>query len=137
MGAEFVYLDFSEDQQDGAATGGYASVQSEEFREAQLAKFRELAPEIDIVITTALIPNREAPELWTKDMVEAMKPGSVIVDLAAEKGGNCKLTVADEKIVTDNGVTIIGYYRLPQPDGGAVLVFVRDQYPSHDDRPDA
>ncbi|CUH50299.1 Re/Si-specific NAD(P)(+) transhydrogenase subunit alpha [Ruegeria atlantica] len=113
MGAEFVYLDFSEDQQDGAASGGYASVQSEEFREAQLAKFRELAPEIDIVITTALIPNREAPELWTKDMVEAMKPGSVIVDLAAEKGGNCKLTVADEKIVTDNGVTIIGYTDFP------------------------
>ncbi|WP_170558528.1 Re/Si-specific NAD(P)(+) transhydrogenase subunit alpha [Ruegeria atlantica] len=113
MGAEFVYLDFEDDQQDGAATGGYASVQSDEFREAQLAKFRELAPEMDIVITTALIPNREAPELWTKDMVEAMKPGSVIVDLAAEKGGNCKLTVADEKIVTDNGVTIIGYTDFP------------------------
>ncbi|KCV83142.1 NAD(P) transhydrogenase subunit alpha [Actibacterium atlanticum] len=113
MGAEFVYLDFEEEQQDGAATGGYASVQSEEFREAQLAKFRELAPEVDIVITTALIPNREAPELWTKDMVEAMKPGSVIVDLAAEKGGNCKLTVADEKIVTDNGVTIVGYTDFP------------------------
>ncbi|MDV4143873.1 MULTISPECIES: Re/Si-specific NAD(P)(+) transhydrogenase subunit alpha [Shimia] len=113
MGAEFVYLDFEEETQDGAATGGYASVQSEEFRNAQLAKFRELAPEVDIVITTALIPNREAPELWTKDMVEAMKPGSVIVDLAAEKGGNCKLTVADEKIVTDNGVTIIGYTDFP------------------------
>ncbi|MEP3297551.1 MAG: Re/Si-specific NAD(P)(+) transhydrogenase subunit alpha [Pseudoruegeria sp.] len=113
MGAEFVYLDFEEAQQDGAATGGYASVSSPEFREAQLAKFRELAPEIDIVITTALIPNREAPELWTEDMVKAMKPGSVIVDLAAEKGGNCKLTVADEKIVTDNGVTIIGYTDFP------------------------
>ena len=82
-------------------------------RPAQLAKFRELAPEVDIVITTALIPNREAPELWTKDMVEAMKPGSVIVDLAAEKGGNCKLTVADEKIVTENGVTIVGYTDFP------------------------
>ncbi|RYG89797.1 Re/Si-specific NAD(P)(+) transhydrogenase subunit alpha [Loktanella sp. IMCC34160] len=113
MGAEFVYLDFEEEQQDGAATGGYASVSSPEFREAQLAKFRELAPEMDIVITTALIPNREAPELWTEDMVTAMKPGSVIVDLAAEKGGNCKLTVADEKIVTDNGVTIIGYTDFP------------------------
>ncbi|SLN33607.1 NAD(P) transhydrogenase subunit alpha [Falsiruegeria litorea R37] len=113
MGAEFVYLDFEEEQQDGAATGGYASVSSPEFREAQLAKFRELAPEVDIVITTALIPNREAPELWTEDMVAAMKPGSVIVDLAAEKGGNCKLTVADEKIVTDNGVTIIGYTDFP------------------------
>jgi NAD(P) transhydrogenase subunit alpha len=113
MGAEFVYLDFEEEQQDGAATGGYASVSSPEFREAQLAKFRELAPEVDIVITTALIPNREAPELWTEDMVKAMKPGSVIVDLAAEKGGNCKLTVADEKIVTENGVTIIGYTDFP------------------------
>ncbi|WP_066704183.1 Re/Si-specific NAD(P)(+) transhydrogenase subunit alpha [Celeribacter ethanolicus] len=113
MGAEFVYLDFKEEQQDGAATGGYASVSSPEFREAQLAKFRELAPEMDIVITTALIPNREAPELWTEDMVAAMKPGSVIVDLAAEKGGNCKLTVKDEKIVTENGVTIIGYTDFP------------------------
>ena len=113
MGAEFVYLDFEEEQQDGAATGGYAAVSSPEFREAQLAKFRELAPEVDIVITTALIPNREAPELWTEDMVKAMKPGSVVVDLAAEKGGNCKLTVMDEKIVTDNGVTIIGYTDFP------------------------
>lgn len=113
MGAEFVYLDFEEETQDGAATGGYAAVSSPEFREAQLAKFRELAPEMDIVITTALIPNREAPELWTEDMVAAMKPGSVIVDLAAEKGGNCKLTVADQKIVTDNGVTIIGYTDFP------------------------
>ncbi|MBD3663611.1 Re/Si-specific NAD(P)(+) transhydrogenase subunit alpha [Sulfitobacter sp. TSTF-M16] len=113
MGAEFVYLDFEEEQQDGSASGGYASVSSPEFREAQLAKFRELAPDIDIVITTALIPNREAPELWTEDMVAAMKPGSVIVDLAAEKGGNCKLTVMAEKIVTDNGVTIIGYTDFP------------------------
>lgn len=113
MGAEFVYLDFEEEQQDGSSSGGYASVSSPEFREAQLAKFRELAPEMDIVITTALIPNREAPELWTEDMVKSMKPGSVIVDLAAEKGGNCKLTVADEKIVTENGVTIIGYTDFP------------------------
>ncbi len=113
MGAQFVYLDFKEAQADGAATGGYAAPSSPEFREAQLAKFRELAPDIDIVITTALIPNRDAPELWTADMVAAMKPGSVIVDLAAEKGGNCKLTVMDEKIVTDNGVTIIGYTDFP------------------------
>ncbi|MGR3320634.1 MAG: Re/Si-specific NAD(P)(+) transhydrogenase subunit alpha [Pseudooceanicola sp.] len=113
MGAEFVFLDFEEEQQDGAATGGYASVSSPEFAAAQLAKFRELAPDMDIVITTALIPNREAPELWTEDMVQSMKPGSVIVDLAAERGGNCKLTVMDEKIVTDNGVTIIGYTDFP------------------------
>jgi len=113
MGAQFVYLDFAEAVQDGAATGGYAAPSSPEFREAQLAKFRELAPDMDIVITTALIPNREAPELWTPDRVAAMKPGSVIVDLAAERGGNCKLTKMDEKIVTENGVTIIGYTDFP------------------------
>ncbi len=113
MGAEFVFLEFDQAQQDGAETGGYAAPSSPEFREKQLAKFRELAPEVDIVITTALIPNRPAPELWTEDMVQAMKPGSVIVDLAAERGGNCALTRADEKIVTDNGVTIIGYTDFP------------------------
>lgn len=109
MGAEFVFLDFEEQTQDGAATGGYAAPSSPEFREKQLEKFRELAPDMDVVITTALIPGRDAPVLWTKDMVEAMKQGSVIVDLAAEKGGNCELTVADERIVTENGVTIVGY----------------------------
>jgi NAD(P) transhydrogenase subunit alpha len=108
MGANFVYLEF-EASQDGAATGGYAAPSSPEFREKQLAKFRELAPEMDIVITTALIPGRPAPKLWTEDMVKIMKPGSVIVDLAAERGGNCDLTVPDQKIVTDNGVTIVGY----------------------------
>ncbi|WP_294923172.1 Re/Si-specific NAD(P)(+) transhydrogenase subunit alpha [uncultured Paracoccus sp.] len=113
MGAEFVYLDFAGDQQDGAATGGYAAPSSPEFREAQLKKFRELAPEMDIVITTALIPGRDAPVLWTRDMVEAMKRGSVIVDLAAERGGNCELTVPDERFVTENGVVIIGYTDFP------------------------
>ena len=113
MGAEFVYLDFEEEQQDGAATGGYASVSSPEFRDAQLAKFRELAPQMDIVITTALIPNREAPKLWLADMVAAMKPGSVIIDLAAEKGGNVEGTVKDQKVVTENGVTIVGYTDFP------------------------
>jgi proton-translocating NAD(P)+ transhydrogenase subunit alpha len=113
MGAEFVFLEFDEQQQDGAATGGYAAPSSPEFREKQLAKFRELAPEIDIVITTALIPGRDAPKLWLEDMVAAMKPGSVVVDLAAEKGGNCDLTVMDQKIVSDNGVTIIGYTDFP------------------------
>ncbi|MFG5380454.1 Re/Si-specific NAD(P)(+) transhydrogenase subunit alpha [Yoonia sp. R2-816] len=113
MGAQFVFLDFEEEQQDGSATGGYAAVSSPEFAAAQLAKFREIAPDMDIVITTALIPGRDAPELWTKDMVESMKPGSVIVDLAAERGGNCKLTVKGEKIVTYNGVTIIGYTDFP------------------------
>ena len=113
MGAEFVYLDFEDDAADGAATGGYAAVSSPEFREAQLAKFRELAPEVDIVITTALIPGRDAPKLWLKDMVAAMKPGSVIVDLAAERGGNCDLTVMDQVVESKNGVTVIGYTDFP------------------------
>ncbi|ATN35654.1 NAD(P) transhydrogenase subunit alpha [Rhizobium sp. ACO-34A] len=112
MGAEFVFLDFAE-QQDGAATGGYAAPSSPEFREKQLAKFRELAPDMDIVITTALIPGRDAPKLWLADMVAAMKPGSVVIDLAAERGGNCDLTVADQKVVSDNGVTVIGYTDFP------------------------
>ena len=113
MGAEFVFLEFDEDQTDGAETGGYAAPSSPEFREAQLAKFRELAPEMDIVITTALIPGRDAPILWTKDMVELQKAGSVIVDLAAERGGNCELTVMDQKTVSDNSVTVIGYTDFP------------------------
>jgi NAD(P) transhydrogenase subunit alpha len=113
MGAEFVFLDFEEQAQDGAATGGYAAPSSPEFREKQLEKFRELAPEMDIVITTALIPGRDAPKLWLKDMVEAMKPGSVVIDLAAERGGNCDLTVPDEKVVSKNGVTIVGYTDFP------------------------
>lgn len=112
MGASFVFLEF-EAAQDGAATGGYAAPSSPEFREKQLAKFRELAPEMDIVITTALIPGRPAPKLWTADMVAMMKRGSVIVDLAAERGGNCDLTVPDEKIVSENGVTIVGYTDFP------------------------
>ncbi len=114
MGAQFVYLEFDASElPDGAATGGYAAPSTPEFQAKQLAKFRELAPEIDIVITTALIPGRPAPKLWTKDMVAMMKPGSVIIDLAAERGGNCDLTVPDEKIVTDNGVTIVGYTDFP------------------------
>jgi NAD(P) transhydrogenase subunit alpha len=76
-------------------------------------KFRELAPEMDIVITTALIPGRDAPVLWTKDMVELQRAGSVIVDLAAERGGNCELTVMDSKMVSANGVTVIGYTDFP------------------------
>ncbi|RFB88808.1 NAD(P) transhydrogenase subunit alpha [Rhizobium leguminosarum bv. trifolii] len=113
MGAQFVFLDFEERQQDGAATGGYAAPSSPEFREAQLRKFREIAPDMDIVITTALIPGRDAPKLWLADMVAMMKPGSVVVDLAAERGGNCDLTVPDQKIVSDNGVTVIGYTDFP------------------------
>ena len=113
MGAEFVFLDFEENQRDGAETGGYAAPSSPEFREKQLEKFRTLAPDIDIVITTALIPGQDAPKLWLADMVALMKPGSVVVDLAAERGGNCDLTVPDEKIVSPNGVTVVGYTDFP------------------------
>ena len=111
MGADFLMLDFKDDE-DGAGEGGYAKVMSKEFIDAEMALFREQAKEVDIIITTALIPGRDAPELITTDMVESMKPGSVIVDLAAERGGNCKLTVANE--VTRHGdVTLIGYTDLP------------------------
>ena len=112
MGAEFLLLDF-EDASDDSDTGGYAKPSSPEFREKQLELFLAQAPEVDIVITTALIPGRPAPELWTREMVAAMKPGSVVVDLAAEAGGNCALTVPDEKVVSDNGVTIVGYTDYP------------------------
>lgn len=111
MGADFLMLDFA-DNEDGAGEGGYAKLMSKEFIDAEMALFREQAKEVDIIITTALIPGRDAPELITTDMVESMKPGSVIVDLAAERGGNCKLTVANE--VTRHGdVTLIGYTDLP------------------------
>jgi len=113
MGAEFIFLDFDEDQSDGAESGGYASPSSPEFREKQLEKFQELAPEIDIVITTALIPGRDAPRLWLEKMVLAMKSGSVIIDLAAERGGNCDLTIMDKKITTPNGVIVVGYTDFP------------------------
>ena len=114
MGASFVYLEFDASElPDGAATGGYAAPSTPAFQAKQLAKFRELAPQMDIVITTALIPGRPAPKLWTADMVALMKPGSVVIDLAAERGGNCDLTVPDQKIVSDNGVTIVGYTDFP------------------------
>lgn len=109
LGGEFLVLDFEED---GSGEGGYAKTMSKEFIDAEMAMFREQAKEVDIIITTALIPGRPAPELITKDMVESMRSGSVIVDLAAEQGGNCKLSKAD-KIVTHKGVKIIGYTDLP------------------------
>ena len=109
MDAEFLMLDFKEE---GAGTGGYAKTMSKEFIEAEMALFARQAMEVDIIITTALIPGKPAPELITKGMVESMKPGSVIVDLAAEQGGNCALTEKD-KVVVRHGVTIIGYTNLP------------------------
>ena len=136
MGAEFLLLDFPASQ-DGAATGGYAAPSSPEFREKQLELFRAQAPEVDIVITTALIPGRPAPKLWLKDMVEAMKPGSVVVDLAAEQGGNCDLTKPGKLFETKNGVKIVGYTDLASPDVDPVLDALRQQHPPHDGRPDA
>ncbi len=110
MDGEFLLLDFADE--DGSGEGGYAKVMSDEFIKAEMALFAEQAKEVDIIITTALIPGRPAPELITEDMVESMKEGSVIVDLAAEMGGNCKLSEAD-KVVIRYGVTIIGYTDLP------------------------
>ena len=92
---------------------GYAKPASPEFIEKEMALFREQATEIDIVITTALIPGRPAPKLWPAEMVALMKPGSVVVDLAAEQGGNCDLTVANEIIKSENDVTIVGYTDFP------------------------
>lgn len=110
MGGEFLMLDFEDE--DGSGEGGYAKTMSEEFIKAEMALFAEQAKEVDIIITTALIPGRPAPELITADMVESMKDGSVIVDLAAEQGGNCELTQADQ-VIKRHGVTIIGYTDLP------------------------
>ena len=110
MDADFLMLDFSDE--DGSGEGGYAKVMSDEFIKAEMALFADQAKDVDIIITTALIPGRPAPELITEAMVESMKEGSVIVDLAAEMGGNCKLTEAD-KVVVKHGVTIIGYTDLP------------------------
>ncbi len=109
MGAEFLELDFEEEAGSG---DGYAKVMSKEFIEAEMALFAEQAREVDIIITTAMIPGKPAPKLITKEMVQSMKPGSVIVDLAALGGGNCELTKMDEAVEA-HGVTIIGYTDMP------------------------
>ncbi len=109
MDAEFLMLDFEES---GEGSGGYAKTMSKEFIDAEMALFAKQAMEVDIIITTALIPGKPAPKLITEGMVETMKPGSVIVDLAAEQGGNCALTRKD-RVVGKHGVTIIGYTNLP------------------------
>jgi len=110
MNAEFLMLEFEDE--DGSGEGGYAKTMSPEFIKAEMDLFAAQAAEVDIIITTALIPGRPAPELITERMVANMKPGSVIVDLAAEAGGNCKLTEAN-KVVVKHGVTLIGYTNLP------------------------
>jgi NAD(P) transhydrogenase subunit alpha len=110
MDAEFLLLDFEDE--DGSGEGGYAKVMSDEFIKAEMALFAEQAKDVDIIITTALIPGKPAPRLITAEMVASMKDGSVVVDLAAEQGGNCELTEA-EKVVVKHGVSIIGYTDLP------------------------
>ena len=107
MGGKFLKLDFP--QESGGSGDGYAKVMSDEFITAEMKLFAEQAKEVDIIITTAAIPGKPAPKLITKEMVESMKSGSVIVDLAAATGGNCELTKPGELFVTDNGVKIIGY----------------------------
>ena len=109
MGAEFLELDFEEE---GSGAGGYAKVMSEEFIKAEMALFSEQAKDVDIIITTALIPGKPAPKLITAEMVGTMKPGSVVVDLAAEQGGNCELTEPGQ-VVVKHDVTLIGHTDLP------------------------
>ena len=105
LGGEFVKVDYEEE---GSGGGGYAKVMSEGFQAAQRAMYAQQAREVDIIITTALIPGKPAPKLITAEMVRSMKPGSVIVDMAAEQGGNCELTVPGQAVVR-HGVTIVGY----------------------------
>jgi NAD(P) transhydrogenase subunit alpha len=105
LGGEFVKVDYEEE---GSGGGGYAKVMSEGFQAAQRKMYADQARDADIIITTALIPGKPAPRLITAEMVQTMRPGSVIVDMAAEQGGNCELTVPGEAVVR-HGVTIIGY----------------------------
>ncbi len=109
MGAEFLELDFEEE---GSGEGGYAKVMSEEFIKAEMDLFAHQAMEVDIIVTTALIPGKPAPKLITAGMVESMADGSVIVDMAAEQGGNCELTEPGE-VAVKHGVTLVGYTDLP------------------------
>ncbi|KGY11572.1 NAD(P) transhydrogenase subunit alpha [Vibrio tubiashii] len=106
MGAEFLEVDFKEDSGSG---DGYAKEMSDEFNKKAEELYAAQAKDVDIIITTALIPGRPAPKLITKEMVDSMKAGSVIVDLAAANGGNCEYTVADQVFTTENGVKIVGY----------------------------
>ncbi|MCA9139350.1 MAG: Re/Si-specific NAD(P)(+) transhydrogenase subunit alpha [Planctomycetales bacterium] len=107
MGAEFLMLEFESDET-GGTSGGYAKTMSKEFIDAEMALFAAQAKEVDIIITTALIPGKPAPKLITREMVKSMRPGSVIVDLAAEQGGNCEATIPNE-VTKYSGVHVIGY----------------------------
>lgn len=112
MGGQFLKLDFGGDE-DASTSGGYAKVMSEEFIAAEMALFAAQAKEVDIIVTTALIPGKPAPKLITKEMIDSMKPGSVIVDMAAAAGGNSEYTVPGELFITESGVKVIGFTDLP------------------------
>jgi NAD(P) transhydrogenase subunit alpha len=113
LGAKFVEVPVSDDDRRQAETaGGYAREMSEDYRQRQTALIDERARAADIVITTALIPGRPAPVLIREETVKAMKPGSVIVDLAVEQGGNCPLSERD-CVVTKHGVRLVGHSNLP------------------------
>ncbi|MCA9600597.1 MAG: Re/Si-specific NAD(P)(+) transhydrogenase subunit alpha [Myxococcales bacterium] len=109
LGAKFLTVEIAES---GEGAGGYAKTMSKEFIDAEMALFMAQAKEVDVIITTALVPGTKAPVLITSDMLEVMRPGSVVVDLAAEQGGNCEATVP-EQLVTANGVRVIGFTDLP------------------------
>jgi len=110
LGAEFLEVKIKED---GDGAGGYAKEMSPEFIKAEMELFHAQAKDVDIIITTALIPGKPAPKLITKEMVDSMKKGSIIVDLAAENGGNCEYCVKGEMIETKGGVKVIGYTDFP------------------------
>lgn len=121
MGATFLEVDIEED---GSGAGGYAKEMSDEYKAAQAKMMMEQAADVDIIITTALIPGRKAPVLVNEDMLAVMKPGSVCVDLAAANGGNVAQTKANEIVTTSNGVKIIGWTDLPSrlPSTSSTLV---------------
>lgn len=110
MGAEFLQVSIKED---GSGSGGYAKEMSDDFKKAQAELMLEQAKDVDIIITTALIPGRKAPILVNEEMLNAMKPGSVCVDLASANGGNVAQTEPDKIVTTANGVKIVGFTDLP------------------------
>jgi NAD(P) transhydrogenase subunit alpha len=128
LGGTFLEVEMTEDEKAGAETaGGYAGEMSEDYKRRQAELIASRVGEADAVITTALIPGRPAPRLITAEMVRTMRPGSVIVDMAAEAGGNCELTQPGKEIVTDNGVRIIGFTNLPATmPGSATQMFSKN-----------
>jgi NAD(P) transhydrogenase subunit alpha len=113
LGARFIEVPISEDERTQAETaGGYAREMSEDYQRRQAALIDEHARAADIIITTALIPGKPAPVLLREETIRAMKPGSVVVDLAVEQGGNCPLSEKD-RVVEKHGVTLVGYANLP------------------------